>query len=110
LSTGHDGSLATVHANSAGDALGRLESLVLAAGRGMAPTTVRERLARSIDLLVQVERAPDGRRRVCEVVAPVLPRRPLAVRPVVEVTPAGGTGGAPCATAEPAHQRGDGGP
>jgi pilus assembly protein CpaF len=85
MSTGHDGSLATVHANSAGDALGRLESLVLAAGRGLSPVAVRERLARSIDLLVHVERASDGRRRVTEVVTPLPPRRGPAVRPVVVI-------------------------
>jgi pilus assembly protein CpaF len=102
LSTGHDGSLATVHANSAADALGRLESLVLAAGRGMSPATVRERLARSVDLLVQVERTADGRRRVVEVVAPTPPRRAPAVRPVMAARPSSAT---PLEPAPPAPGR-----
>ncbi len=67
MSTGHDGSLSTVHANGAGDALHRLQTLVLMAGVGVPAGAVREQLAASLDLVVHVERSADGTRSVVEV-------------------------------------------
>ena len=64
LNTGHDGALSTVHASSAGDALGRLEVLALMAGIGLPQAVVAAQLRRGIDLVVQIARKPDGRRRV----------------------------------------------
>jgi pilus assembly protein CpaF len=68
MSTGHDGSLSTVHANSAGDALRRLHALVLMADVGLPAAAVREQLAAAVDLVVHTERRGDGRRAVVEVV------------------------------------------
>lgn len=68
LNTGHDGSLATLHANAADDALARLASLVVRAAPGWSLPAVREQVHRSIDAVVHVTRDPDGRRRVTEVV------------------------------------------
>ncbi len=64
LNTGHDGVLSTVHASSADDALGRLEVLALMAGIGLPQTVIAAQLRRGIDLVVQIAREPDGRRRV----------------------------------------------
>jgi pilus assembly protein CpaF len=64
LNTGHDGALSTVHANSPADALRRLETLALMAGLGLPHDAVAEQVRRSLDLVVQLRREPDGARRV----------------------------------------------
>jgi pilus assembly protein CpaF len=67
MNTGHEGSLTTVHANSPRDALRRLETMVLMAGYDLPIRAVREQVASAIDVIVQLERMPDGRRIVSEV-------------------------------------------
>jgi pilus assembly protein CpaF len=67
LNTGHDGALSTVHANSPADALRRLETLALMAGVGLPHAAIREQLGRGIELIVHIERAAEGTRRVMEV-------------------------------------------
>jgi pilus assembly protein CpaF len=89
MNTGHDGSLSTCHANSPLDALLRLESLVLQAAPQWPLIAVRQQLARSIDVIVFVDRT-DGLRRVsaiCEVVTPALDGHldAPAVRPLGEI-------------------------
>jgi pilus assembly protein CpaF len=64
LNTGHDGALSTVHASSAEDALGRLEVLTLMAGIGLPLDVIGTQLRRGIDLVVHLERQPDGSRKV----------------------------------------------
>ncbi len=61
LNTGHRGSLATVHANSPIEALWRLETLALMAG-DVSEDAVRRQLNAAVDLVVQIERTPEGRR------------------------------------------------
>ena len=68
LNTGHDGSMATVHANSATDALARLSSLVLHEVGNWPLMAVQHHVARAVDAVVHVARGPDGARRVDEVV------------------------------------------
>lgn len=82
LNTGHDGSLCTVHANSAIDALDRLASLVLQAGDGWPLAAVHRLVVRAVDVVVHVERRPEGRRAVAEVVEvqPTLRRSAPVVR------------------------------
>jgi pilus assembly protein CpaF len=67
LNTGHEGALSTVHANSPGDALRRLETLCLMAGVGLPHRAIRDQLSRGIDLVAHLERFADGSRRVVEV-------------------------------------------
>jgi pilus assembly protein CpaF len=67
LNTGHDGALSTVHANSPADALSRLETLALMAGVGLPHVAIAEQVRRGVDLVVQLERRPDGARRVTEI-------------------------------------------
>jgi pilus assembly protein CpaF len=67
LNTGHRGALSTVHANSPADALVRLETLALMAGLGLPHGAIAAQVRRGIDLVVQLERLPDGSRRVTEI-------------------------------------------
>ncbi len=81
LNTGHDGSLSTVHANSALDALERLASLVLHEVGNWPLTAVHQHVGRAIDVVVHVVRGTDGARRVAEV-AEVVAGSALWVRPL----------------------------
>jgi pilus assembly protein CpaF len=67
MNTGHDGSLTTLHANSPRDALGRLEYMVCMAGFDMPVSNIRTQIASAIDLVVQLERQEDGRRRIISI-------------------------------------------
>ena len=67
MNTGHDGSLTTIHANSARDALHRLEMLVLMAGIELPVKAIREQIAGGFDLLVHIGRLVDGSRRVTQI-------------------------------------------
>jgi pilus assembly protein CpaF len=64
MNTGHDGSLTTIHANSARDALSRVETMVAMANLGIPQRAAREQIASAIDVVVQVSRLSDGRRRL----------------------------------------------
>ena len=64
MNTGHDGSLSTVHANSARDALARIETMVLMAGYDLPIRAIRQQVASALDLIVHLERLSDGTRRV----------------------------------------------
>ena len=64
MTTGHDGSLSTVHAGSAEEALRRIETLALMADVGLPHAAIREQIAEAIDLVVHQSRLPDGSRRV----------------------------------------------
>lgn len=68
MNTGHDGSMSTVHANNAQDALLRLETLVGLTGRQIAERTLRQMICAALDVVIQLTRLPDGRRCVSEVV------------------------------------------
>jgi Flp pilus assembly CpaF family ATPase len=67
MNTGHEGSLSTCHANSADDALRRIETMVLMADVALPLAAVREQLTSSLDLVVQIARRPGGARRVVAV-------------------------------------------
>jgi pilus assembly protein CpaF len=67
MNTGHDGSLTTIHANSARDALHRLEMLVLMGGVELPVKAIREQVAGGFDLLVHIARLVDGSRRITQI-------------------------------------------
>jgi len=67
MSTGHDGSLCTVHAGSPEEALRRLETLALMAGLGLPHAAIREQVSDAIDVIVHQARLPGGGRRVVAV-------------------------------------------
>ena len=67
MNTGHDGSLATVHANNSRDALSRFETMVGIGMPNMGDKSIRETIARALDAIVQQERLMDGSRRIMSV-------------------------------------------
>jgi len=67
MNTGHDGSLTTLHANSARDALARLETMVLMAGVDIPLRAIREQIASSVNIVIQVNRLADGSRKVVDI-------------------------------------------
>ena len=67
MNTGHDGSMTTVHANSARDALGRIEQMVTMMGAELPIKTIRAQIASAIHVVVQLGRMSDGSRRVVSV-------------------------------------------
>ena len=67
MSSGHDGSLSTVHAGSPEEALRRVETLALMAGLGLPHEAVRDQVAGALDLVVHQARMADGSRRVVAV-------------------------------------------
>jgi pilus assembly protein CpaF len=67
LNSGHNGSMTTVHANSAADALRRIETLALMADVALPDLAVREQVASALDVVVHLERTRDGGRRVAAV-------------------------------------------
>jgi len=66
MNTGHHGSMTTIHANSAGDSISRLETMVLM-GADIPLAAVRRQIAQAIHIIVHLERLPDGRRAVWQI-------------------------------------------
>ena len=66
MNTGHDGSISTIHANSARDALSRLETMMLMAGISLPERALREQVASALDIIVQLSRLSDGSRKLVE--------------------------------------------
>src|SRR5439155_1358621 len=64
MTTGHDGSLSTGHANSPKDMLRRLETMVLMTGYELPLRAIREQLASAVDLIVHTARLKDGSRKI----------------------------------------------
>lgn len=64
MNTGHDGSMTTIHANSPRDALARLEQMIGMSGIEIAPRAARAQIASAINVVLQVSRMVDGRRRL----------------------------------------------
>lgn len=67
MNTGHDGSLTTIHANSAKEALSRIETLVLFTGYDLPARAIKEQIAGAIDLIVQIRRFKDGTRKIIQI-------------------------------------------
>jgi len=66
MNTGHDGSISTIHANTARDALSRLETMMLMAGIHLPERALREQIASALDVIVQLARLSDGSRKLIE--------------------------------------------
>ena len=67
MNTGHEGSMATIHANTTRDALMRLESMVAMSSMNLPERTVRQQIASAITIVVQVSRMSDGSRKVTNI-------------------------------------------
>jgi pilus assembly protein CpaF len=68
MNTGHEGSISTLHANSPGDALARLETLAMLAGSDLPALAIRKQIASAIHLVVQMDREQGGARKLSSVV------------------------------------------
>ncbi len=67
MNTGHEGSMATIHANTARDAIMRLESMVAMTGMTLPERTVRQQISSAITIVVQISRMSDGTRKVMSI-------------------------------------------
>lgn len=67
MSTGHDGSLTTLHANNPRDSLGRLEMMMLLWGHQMPERAMRQQIASSLNVIIHVSRMSDGSRKVLKI-------------------------------------------
>jgi pilus assembly protein CpaF len=67
MNTGHDGSISTVHANSARDALTRVENMVQMGQVNLPSRAIRAQIVAALDLIVQIERMRDGQRRIIQI-------------------------------------------
>ena len=67
MSTGHDGSIATIHANSARECLGRLEMMMLLSGFPIPQRAMRQQIAAAVNMIVHVARLSDGSRKVMKI-------------------------------------------
>jgi len=67
MNTGHDGGLTTIHANSARDALARLETMIAMANLRISDKAMRQQICSAINLIIQVSRMSDGTRKVMSV-------------------------------------------
>jgi pilus assembly protein CpaF len=67
MNTGHEGSMTTVHANSPRDALGRVEQMIGMSGIEISAMSARAQIASAINVIVQVSRLHDGRRKITSI-------------------------------------------
>jgi pilus assembly protein CpaF len=67
MNTGHEGSMTTIHANTPRDALKRLEQMVSMAGMATTVGSIRGQIASAINVVIQLQRLPDGKRRLTSV-------------------------------------------
>lgn len=67
MNTGHDGSITTLHANSAMDALNRLETMILMGGIEIPLKAVRDYIEKALDIVINIERLSDGRRKITSI-------------------------------------------
>jgi pilus assembly protein CpaF len=67
MNTGHDGSISTIHSNTARDAIARLETMVLMAGMDLPERAIREQIASAVNVIVHLQRLSDGSRKVVSI-------------------------------------------
>src|SRR4029079_1847676 len=67
MNTGHEGSMATIHANNPREAISRLEQLLRIAGLPMTVASIRGQIAAAIRMIVQLQRMSDGKRRITSI-------------------------------------------
>lgn len=67
MNTGHEGSMATIHANTPRDALSRVENMVGMAGLNLPPKAIRQQITSAITVVIQVSRLSDGKRKIMSI-------------------------------------------
>ncbi|MBV8958854.1 MAG: CpaF family protein [Actinobacteria bacterium] len=94
MNTGHEGSMTTVHSNSPRDALVRLETMVLMAGFDLPVRAIREQVNAAIDVIMHLDRMPDGRRVVTAVTeVQGMEGDTILLQDIFRYKPGAGTGG-----------------
>ena len=67
MSTGHDGSISTIHANTPRDSLGRLEVMMMLSGFALPERAMRQQIAAALNMVIHLTRLPDGSRKVVRI-------------------------------------------
>jgi pilus assembly protein CpaF len=67
MSTGHDGSISTIHANNPRDSMGRLEMMMMLSGFALPERAMRQQIASAVNIFIHLARMPDGSRKVVKV-------------------------------------------
>ncbi len=67
MSTGHDGSMTTTHANNPKEAIARIESLCMQSGVGLSQAAIREQISKAVNLIIQIQRLADGSRKLISI-------------------------------------------
>src|SRR3546814_2262001 len=67
MHTGHDGAMTTVHATTSHDALSRVDQMICMSGIDIPPRSARAQIASALNIVIQIERSVDGRRRLVSV-------------------------------------------
>jgi len=67
MNTGHDGSMTTIHSNSARDTISRMETMVLMSGIDLPISAIRRQIASALNLIIYLNRFPDGSRKVTQI-------------------------------------------
>ena len=67
MNTGHEGSMTTIHANSPRDAITRMEAMAGMSGLTLSESLVKQTIARSLEVIVQLSRGTDGKRRISSI-------------------------------------------
>lgn len=67
MNTGHNGSMSTLHANTAKDALSRLESMIIMAQAELPLVAIRRYISSSVNFVIQISRLPDGQRKITSI-------------------------------------------
>jgi len=93
MNTGHDGSLSTVHANSPGDVVIRLDSMILMSGIELPLRAIREMVSSALDLIVHTARLSDGTRKVVQIteIAEIIGETQLSLKDIFAFTHKGVT-------------------
>lgn len=82
MNTGHDGSMSTIHANTASDAVNRLINLVSMADLGISENFIKSQISQTIDLIVQIERSKNGSRKITSISQLFLKNNEIVVEPI----------------------------
>jgi pilus assembly protein CpaF len=105
MNTGHDGSLTTIHANSATDALSRIETMVLMSGVELPTAAIRQQIAAAVDFILHLERMADGSRKLLQVLEVTgIDRGEISTQPIFAYDLEHDTGGL-VPTGNPIHRR-----
>lgn len=83
MNTGHDGSLATVHANSPKDLISRLETMTLMSDINLSTNSVKRMIVAALHLIIHLDRFPDGKRRITNISEVLFNNKEIEVKDIL---------------------------